>query len=191
MKKITMMAVAPWLTALLLSISHSLALAENAQQLAQSCTACHGAKGLASSTLWPNLAGQNQVYLAEQLRAFRDGSRKDVLMSAAAQGLSEQNVETLATYYSQMTGTGPAVTGPANIAGQHIRGRCISCHGKEGITVNSQWPNIRGQNKAYMQKQLTDFRDGTRHSDVMAVIVKGFTDQQIADVAEYYSQLRP
>ena len=49
-------------------------------QLVDSCAACHGVDGNSISTDWPKLSGQNQRYLYEQLKYFRDGSRMNALM---------------------------------------------------------------------------------------------------------------
>jgi cytochrome c553 len=111
-------------------------------------------------------------------------------MSATAKTLSDADIEQLAAYFSGLSDKQPPVRGKENMAGKSVSGACISCHGMWGKPVNSQWPVISGQKKGYLEKQLKDFRDGTRESPVMSVIVKGFTDQQIKDVAEYYSQFR-
>ena len=49
-------------------------------QLVDSCAACHGVDGNSISTDWPKLSGQNQRYLYEQLKYFRDGARMNALM---------------------------------------------------------------------------------------------------------------
>jgi cytochrome c553 len=50
--------------------------------------------------MWPNLAGQKQGYLASSLKAYRDGSRKNAMMSAMAKGLTDKDIANLAAYYS-------------------------------------------------------------------------------------------
>ena len=67
---------------------------------AATCNACHGIDGISPNPLWPNLAGQKAGYTAKQLRAFRDGSRQDTLMSPMAAGLSDQDRADLAAYYA-------------------------------------------------------------------------------------------
>lgn len=64
------------------------------------CVACHGPEGVSSNPLWPNLAGQQDQYLIKQLKAFRDGQRTDPVMAPMAAGLSDQDIENLAAYYS-------------------------------------------------------------------------------------------
>lgn len=67
---------------------------------AAACAACHGPAGISANPDWPNLAGQKMGYLAIQLKAFRDGNRVNVLMSPMAAGLSDEDIDDLAAYYS-------------------------------------------------------------------------------------------
>ncbi|MGB5261277.1 MAG: c-type cytochrome, partial [Gammaproteobacteria bacterium] len=55
---------------------------------AASCAGCHGANGISSNPMWPNLAGQQSGYLIKQMKAFRDGTRDDPMMSPMAKPLS-------------------------------------------------------------------------------------------------------
>lgn len=64
------------------------------------CAACHGAAGVSANPMWPNLAGQHEQYLAKQIKAFRDGDRKDPMMSPMAAALSDNDIANLAAYYS-------------------------------------------------------------------------------------------
>jgi cytochrome c553 len=64
------------------------------------CAVCHGLDGLAKIPEAPNLAGQNQNYLVEQLTAFKSGERKNEMMSIVSQTLSDADIENLAAYYS-------------------------------------------------------------------------------------------
>lgn len=66
------------------------------------CVACHGADGNGNSAnaLWPKLAGQHEAYLAKQIKDFRDGNRKDPMMSAMAAALSDADIANLAAYFA-------------------------------------------------------------------------------------------
>jgi len=64
------------------------------------CAACHGATGVSTNPIWPNLAGQKEFYLAKQIKAFRDGTRKDPTMAPMVAGLSDDDIANLAAYYS-------------------------------------------------------------------------------------------
>ena len=69
---------------------------------AAACAACHGATGISANDMWPNLAGQKEAYLAKQIKAFRDGDRKDPMMAPMVAGLSDADAANLAAYYSSL-----------------------------------------------------------------------------------------
>lgn len=65
------------------------------------CTQCHGPEGVGVGANFPPLAGQSATYLAAQLKAFRQGTRKDDpmgLMRHISQSLSDQDIEAVAHY---------------------------------------------------------------------------------------------
>ncbi len=75
------------------------------------CAACHGANGVSVSDTIPNLAGQRAAYLENQLKAFKDGSRKapsatspTAIMSAIASQLSTDDIANVAAYFSTQPG---------------------------------------------------------------------------------------
>ncbi len=69
---------------------------------ATSCAMCHGAAGISANDIWPNLAGQKPGYLTKQMKAFRDGDRKDPMMSPMAAPLSDDDIANLAAYFSSL-----------------------------------------------------------------------------------------
>lgn len=69
---------------------------------AQMCATCHGPLGLASAPDAPNLAGQSEIYLAAQLRAYRSGARRHEVMAVMAKGLSDEDIANLAAWYASI-----------------------------------------------------------------------------------------
>ncbi|AWL13361.1 Cytochrome c-554(548) [Saliniradius amylolyticus] len=67
------------------------------------CVACHGQNGIAQIPMYPNLAGQKEQYLLQQLKAFKEGSRKNMVMSPMVQPLSEEDMKNLAAYYASLS----------------------------------------------------------------------------------------
>ena len=67
------------------------------------CAACHGQNGISGNPLWPNLAGQQQAYLVNQIKAFRDGERSDVSMQPFVANLTDQDIEDLAAHYASLS----------------------------------------------------------------------------------------
>lgn len=67
---------------------------------------------------------------------------------------------------------------------------CSACHGSKGISVNSEWPNLAGQNQTYFIKQLTDMKTGVhRQAGVMASILDSLSTKDIDDLAAYYAKM--
>ena len=84
-----------------------------------------------------------------------------------------------------------AVTAAGDIAAGKARASsCMSCHGSMGISANPAWPNLAGQKRLYLQKQLQDFRDGKRQDPTMSAMAKALTDNDISNLAAYYSSLK-
>ncbi|TCD22548.1 cytochrome c [Pseudomonas sp. IC_126] len=67
---------------------------------AKMCAACHGLDGLSKAADAPNLAGNGELYLTGQLKAFRSGARKHPQMSVIAASLSEEDIADLTAWYS-------------------------------------------------------------------------------------------
>lgn len=69
---------------------------------AASCAGCHGAAGISSVPIYPNLAGQKAQYTVRQLKAFKSGDRKDPTMNAMSKPLSDADMENIAAYYESL-----------------------------------------------------------------------------------------
>ncbi len=160
------------------------------------CTACHGAKGLSVNPLWPNLAGQNEEYLRTQLLAFRDGRRKDPLMSATAKDLSDDQIDALAAHYGKLSPPRAAEVhkNSVNKNAPHLEATsrplvfCVRCHGGDGNSPNDIWPNLAGQKQTYMEKQIKAYHAGDRKDDMMAMWGKMVDEKQMADILGYFSR---
>lgn len=85
------------------------------------------------------------------------------------------------------------VSTPANAgdksAGQQKAKVCVTCHGAQGISQLPNAPNLAGQPEIYLVEQLQAFRSGKRSSEVMAVIAKPLSDQDISDLAVWFSSI--
>ncbi len=76
-------------------------------------------------------------------------------------------------------------------AGKTKSATCTACHGQNGISVNDNWPNLAGQKENYIVEQLHAFKSGTRTNPIMSGIAKMLNDQDIRDLAAYFSSLKP
>ena len=77
--------------------------AERGQSMSALCSACHGPDGVSVNPLWPSLAGQQELYLVNAIKAYRDGVRVDVSMQPFVAELTDQEVEDLAAYYASLS----------------------------------------------------------------------------------------
>ena len=172
---------------------------------ALTCAACHGQEGNSSSPMWPNIAGQNAPYLLAQLKAFKDGSRSDPLMSSQAMMLSDDDMANLAVYFESLPGAAQAVADESLI----VRGEalyrggnkekkssaCLACHGPTGRgNPAAKYPALRGQHAAYTSKQLNAYADATRTTDgktrIMRDIAANLDREDIAALSSYIQGLK-
>ncbi|MFM7798804.1 MAG: c-type cytochrome, partial [Planctomycetota bacterium] len=79
----------------------------------------------------------------------------------------------------------------AATAGEAKAAVCSACHGVNGNSVNPEWPNLAGQGSAYIKEQLKLFRAGHRNNLVMYPLAVALTDDDIRDLAAYYSRQTP
>jgi cytochrome c553 len=173
------------------------------------CAACHGADGNSTIPVNPNLAGQHASYIVKQLHNFKaspDGKpalRQNAVMNGMAASLSEDDIKTVAQYFSKQT-LKPDVAKDDQLvtAGRKLwRGgdikkgipACAGCHGVAGAGLPAQYPSLAGQHPEYIVAQLQQFRDGVRANDaegVMRTIAGKMTDKQMSAVADYAAGLR-
>ncbi len=179
--------------------------AEAGKSKAVTCAACHGAEGISANPLWPNIAGQAAPYLVTQLKAFKDGARKDPLMTSQAMMLSDQDMADLAVYFESLPAPAQSVanpdlvtTGEALYRGGEVSKQvaaCMACHGPTGTgNPAAGYPALKGQHAAYTAKQLRDYASGERVSDgktrVMRDIAGKLSEEEIAALASYVQGLK-
>ena len=172
--------------------------------LATTCGACHGQDGVSVMPGSPNLAGQNERYLATQLQSIKSGARNVPLMAGQLNQMSESDIENLAAYYASMPGTVGQATGDQVTQGEQIYraglaskgvAACTACHSPTGAGNSlAGFPHLGGQRPDYVVVQLTAYREGTRVTDesygaMMRGVAGGLTDGEIQALASYIQGL--
>ncbi len=66
------------------------------------CNVCHGANGMSQMPGAPHLAGQPEMYVREQLRAYRSGKRQHEVMAIIAKPLTDDEISDLSAWYASM-----------------------------------------------------------------------------------------
>lgn len=64
---------------------------------------------------------------------------------------------------------------------------CAACHGKDGHSVDPNYPNLAGQHQSYLVKALSDYRAGRRTNVIMTGFAAQLSNQDIEDLASWYS----
>lgn len=91
------------------------------------------------------------------------------------------SVAALATLGNIAFAAGDATAGKAKSAS------CGGCHGMDGNSMNPIWPKLAGQHPGYIAKQLAEFKSGARANATMAGMAAPLSEQDMADLAAYYS----
>jgi cytochrome c553 len=88
----------------------------------------------------------------------------------------------------------PAMLAPAAAAdaaaGKTKAAKCTVCHGLDGLAKNPDAPNLAGDSANYIRKQLDAYKNGERKDPQMSIMAKGLSDEDIADLAAWYSSLK-
>lgn len=70
---------------------------------------------------------------------------------------------------------------------ESLAATCNNCHGVNGVSVGPSMPSIGGLPETYLKTVMLQWKSGERYSATMGRLIKGYSDQQIADLAKYYA----
>lgn len=133
------------------------------------CLDCH--QGGGTRVQAPLLEGQQEAYLARQLRQFQQRHRDNFPMSAIVAGMDDAELDDLARRLAARPWPArPHRVDPAAVArGRELADRagCGQCHGVQ-LAGGDDGPRLAGQHPGYLQRQLAAFLDGRRHHPVRA-----------------------
>jgi cytochrome c553 len=177
--------------------------AGKAKAEAAGCFACHGVDGVATADALaadkdvPNLDAEPDLYLQFQLVFFRKGVRKNEVMNALAEQLSNDDLRDISAYFASLPA--PNLPTPPDTAPQRteLGGKlaqaihCTNCHGDhfEGVDNIGR---LAGQREDYVYKALRDFKSGARTATGaagMAEVVYPLGDTEMKALAHYVSRL--
>jgi cytochrome c553 len=75
-------------------------------------------------------------------------------------------------------------------AGKAKAQSCAVCHGANGLSQMPGAPNLAGQTAIYVSEQLKNYRSGKRSNEIMSVIAKPLSDDEIANLAAWFESIR-
>ncbi|MBE0613845.1 MAG: c-type cytochrome [Burkholderiales bacterium] len=88
----------------------------------------------------------------------------------------------------KITTAAAKVSGDAAAGKQHAAA-CASCHGAQGISPNDTWPNLAGQNAAYLVRILSAYKSGDQTDAIMTPLAQALSDADVQNLAAYYAGL--
>lgn len=75
---------------------------------------------------------------------------------------------------------------------RYLAANCANCHGTDGRSAGGGgMPGLAGLSATYFVEQMKAFREGKRQATIMHQIAKGYTDEQIVALADYFSKQQP
>jgi len=164
------------------------------EKKAAACAACHGEAGNSSNPQWPSLAQQPAQFISTSLFMFREGNRKNDLMTPMAKPLSNAEMNDLAAYFAAQKAAPPKhQSKPENVAagpGLAKKFNCSQCHGPQ-LLGQQHIPRLAGQQYEYLLTQLKGFKAQTR-ADIdgnMTSAAQALTPQDIEALADYLAGL--
>lgn len=166
------------------------------------CTGCHNEDGNSITPEFPKLAGLDAVYIAKQIKDFKNDKRVSEIMGPMANQIPDKEIGVLAAYFSKQKRTTGIVTDPKLAAqGQQIYDdgivssavpACSGCHGEKGEGTD-KFPRLAGQHTVYLITQMNNFKNIVRNNDarkVMRAITLRMTEQDMKAAAEYITSLK-
>ena len=169
--------------------------AEHGKELSGTCAGCHN-----ETNANPQLDGQLPTYIYKQLVDYKNGNRKDptTAMNGLASTLSDQDMTDVSAWYGQQApiqgkGGGNDTTGIVFKGdGKRMEPSCSRCQGYSGQGEKVDTPRLAGQKADYLEKTLLAYKSGVRGNDIysrMRLIASKLSDQEIKQLADYYSKL--
>ncbi len=120
----------------------------------------------------------------------RSRGARAVLLAGLSTGLIHMSASGQALAYTPAPAPTPAAAVPAQLPATNVRylaANCANCHGTEGRAAQGGF-NLAGLPKDYFIAQMAAFKSGSRPATIMHQIAKGYSDAQIAAMADYFSK---
>lgn len=201
-------------------------LSVEVREALQGCFQCHGPNGVSVIPTRPTIAGQKAEYVNRQLVAFKNAARAaarqsggeqntsvkgaprrtDPVMEHMAAGLPDRLIAPLAQAVSQLRCDGKVGKAPRDPVRDQAQTMdrpqaaevCVVCHGADGIGVQNQVPNLAGQQRSYLRRQLLLLRETAwgarpregeawRSHPIMEAKAARMSITDIDALAQYYS----
>jgi len=203
MKKLILTAVAS--LSLFMAVSANAGDAAAGKAKSAACGGCHGFDGNSPIPTYPKLAGQNEAYIAKQVKDFKANTdRQNPIMFGMVAALSDEDAADIGAYFQAQSvkDAAPFDADKAAVGRELYKGgdlqkgipACQACHGPTGAgTAGIGFPQVGGQYVDYTLAQLKAFKNGSRKNDdkqLMRAIVEKMSEDDMAAVANYMASIK-
>jgi len=162
------------------------------------CSACHGFAGESRSNTMPILAGIAPWYFKKAIQDYAAGKRPSPEMEPYAKMVLQSGVDDITAYFAAQARTpSPVKLDPAAVErGRAAAVQCTLCHGVSGKGDASKGvPDLTGQPPGYLRNQMLLFKadrrsPGDEQLKAVKALMRTLPDEQIADLAAYWSSVR-
>jgi len=162
------------------------------------CSACHGFGGQSQSNTMPIIAGIAPWYFKKAIQDYAAGKRTSPEMEPYAKQVLQLGVDDVAAYFAAQQRTpSPVKLDPAAVErGRAAAVQCTLCHGVSGKGDSSKGvPDLTGQPPGYLRNQMLLFKadrrsPGDEQLKAVKALMRTIPDEQIADLAAYWSSVR-
>ena len=148
------------------------------------CAACHGANGISVRATIPNLAGQKEKYLSNQLKAFKSGKRKNPMMNAIAKQVGPKDIDNVAAFFASLPGAAKSTAKSKPLANLVSNKMTFPSDFKSGFThyTTINFANRKQVRKYYANATaLKAAREGKRMPNGSVLVVEVYKTKLGAD----------
>jgi cytochrome c553 len=168
--------------------------AQSVEERAEVCAGCHGEAGKPIDKTIPAIWGQQQGYIYIQLRDFKRGDRKNVIMQPIVSSMERGDMLSIAEYFSKKPWPDLGQPrAPKEISDRALRANssvgCTGCH-LDQFQGDGTVPRLAGMSREYLTKTMDDFRSRARGNNPgMSDLMLATVPEDLAALAEYLSGL--
>lgn len=170
------------------------ALAQDITERLELCKTCHGEAGVPQEKDAPIIWGQSYYYLYVQLRDYKSGRRANEIMNPMAAEMSKEEMQALAKHFSAQPWPDiphQAMDGQvAQARRAAVAGTCPECHLASYAGNNSDTPRVSGQQQAYLERTMLEFKNKVRlNAPAKGTLFGTFDDADLIALSHYMAGL--
>ncbi len=162
------------------------------------CAGCHDLQGRGAAPGIPHLAAQQEEYLLDSLRAYREGRRFHAALQDMTAHMSAAEIRNVAAFYANLPPVEDASGAMAQVSpaspyeqGEAAAQACAACHGADGNSQIPGTPSLAGQQPLYFASAVRGYLTGLRDTPEMEHSLRNLSKIDVENLALYYASQTP